>query len=67
MKGLKNGGKHGHFAWNVTFLHVFAIPMTSGVGKPDCDQFPQVSSKFALFVNPFTSMGHQCPANPASH
>ena len=30
------------------FLHVFAIPTTSGVGKPDCDQFPQVSLKIFL-------------------
>ena len=29
--------------------------------------FLKFPSKFALFVNPFTSMGHQCPANTASH
>ena len=48
MKGLTNGGKHGTFPYNVTFLHVFAIPTTSGVGKRGLDRFQQVALKICL-------------------
>ena len=55
------------FRKNVTFLHVLAISMTSGVGKPDCDQFLNFISKFALFGNPFTAIGTPVTANTVRH